>query len=34
MCSRETLEQMLEQMNVQLQALFGSHLKNTILYGS
>ena len=34
MCSREDLNRILEQMSAQLQALFGSHLKNTILYGS
>ena len=34
MCSKESLNRMLEQMSSQLQALFGSHLKNIILYGS
>jgi predicted nucleotidyltransferase len=34
MCSKEKLNRMLEQMNTQLQTLFGNHLKNTILYGS
>ena len=30
MCSQENLNRMLEQMNAQLQALFGSLLKDTI----
>ena len=34
MCLKEKLNRMLEQMNTQLQTLFGKHLKNTILYGS
>lgn len=34
MCSREALNSMLERMNEQLRALFGAHLKHTVLYGS
>ena len=34
MCSNGSLKPMLEKLNAQLHALFGSHLKATILYGS
>lgn len=34
MYSKESLNPMLEKLNAQLHALFGSHLKAAILYGS
>lgn len=34
MCSRETLNQLLQELYVQLEGLFGAHLKEVVLFGS